>query len=251
MRAARALHPVPAALRQGDQPSIPGARPGTAPSRPAPRHQAGIANQHHPAGLQHVVIAGHERLLRVSRQCSGLRLAGGSGLSGRIVPVRHELIAVRQHDPVRAVQDRASRSVKVWVVTSRRDRSPPSASTCHFTPAESWAARVTPAWTVSSTGSSRNRTDDLIYGGPLSTGYRFIAGPDQVAFGPGAIVPNLRYLPAHLIEAMPMLILGLVALVCTLARAVTLRRPVADSSVRRDLWIGVGPGGVVAGDLGH
>ncbi|HEX6855993.1 MAG TPA: hypothetical protein VF204_11915, partial [Streptosporangiaceae bacterium] len=30
--------------------------------------------------------------------------------------------------------------------------------------------------------------DDLINGGPLSTGYRFVAGPDQVTFGPGAIV---------------------------------------------------------------
>jgi hypothetical protein len=82
--------------------------------------------------------------------------------------------------------------------------------------------------------------DDLIYGGPLSTGYRFTAGPDQVTFGLGAIVPNLRHLPVHLIQAMPMLILGLVALVSILARAVTLRRPGADSSIRSDLWVGLG-----------
>jgi hypothetical protein len=81
--------------------------------------------------------------------------------------------------------------------------------------------------------------DDLVYGAPLSTGYRFIAGPDQVTFGLGAIVPNLRHLPAHLIQAMPMLIPGLVALACILARAVTLRRTAAASSVRRDLWISV------------
>ena len=50
--------------------------------------------------------------------------------------------------------------------------------------------------------------DDLVYGGPLATGYQFATGPDQVTFGLGAIGPNLRYLPAHLIQAMPMLVLG-------------------------------------------
>jgi hypothetical protein len=80
---------------------------------------------------------------------------------------------------------------------------------------------------------------DLVYGGPLSTGYRFMTGPDQVTFGLGAIVPNLRYMPAHLIQAMPMLVLGLAALAWIITRAVTLRRADAESSVRRDLWVGL------------
>jgi hypothetical protein len=80
---------------------------------------------------------------------------------------------------------------------------------------------------------------DLVYGGPLSTGYRFMTGPDQVTFGLGAIVPNLRYMPAHLIQAMPMLVLGLAALAWIIIRAVTLRRADAESSARRDLWVGL------------
>ena len=67
--------------------------------------------------------------------------------------------------------------------------------------------------------------DDLVYGGPLTTGYR----PGQVRFGLGAIAPNLRYLPAHLIQAMPMLVLGLTALVWIIARAVVPRRAGAES----------------------
>jgi hypothetical protein len=78
--------------------------------------------------------------------------------------------------------------------------------------------------------------DDLVYGGPLSTGYRFATGPSQVKFGLGAIGPNLRYLPAHLIQAMPMLVLGLAALAWIIIRAVTLRRAGAESPARRDLW---------------
>jgi hypothetical protein len=81
--------------------------------------------------------------------------------------------------------------------------------------------------------------DDLIYGGPLSSGYRFEAGPHQVTFGLGAIAPNLRYMPRHLIQAMPMLVLGLVALAWIIARAVALRRAGAESPARRDLWVGV------------
>jgi hypothetical protein len=81
--------------------------------------------------------------------------------------------------------------------------------------------------------------DDLVYGGPLSTGYRFTTGPGQVTFGLGAIVPNLRYMPAHLIQAMPMLVLGLAALAWITARAVTLRRAGAESPARRDLWAGL------------
>ena len=50
--------------------------------------------------------------------------------------------------------------------------------------------------------------DALVYGGPLRSGYR----PGEVNFSRGAVRPNLRYMPVHLIEAMPMLVLGLVAL---------------------------------------
>jgi hypothetical protein len=50
--------------------------------------------------------------------------------------------------------------------------------------------------------------DTLIYGGPLRSGYR----PGEITFSLSAISPNLRYMPAHLIRAMPMLVLGLAAL---------------------------------------
>ena len=48
----------------------------------------------------------------------------------------------------------------------------------------------------------------LIYGGPLRSGYR----PGEITFSLSAIGGNLRYMPAHLIQAMPMLVLGLAAL---------------------------------------
>ncbi len=75
--------------------------------------------------------------------------------------------------------------------------------------------------------------DDLVYGGPLTTGYR----PGEVMFGLGAIVPNLRYMPAHLLQAMPMLVLGLAALAWIIVRGLVLRR--AGAVARRDLWVGL------------
>jgi hypothetical protein len=48
----------------------------------------------------------------------------------------------------------------------------------------------------------------LIYGGPLRSGYR----PGEITFSLSALGPNLRYMPAHLIQAMPMLVLGLAGL---------------------------------------
>src|SRR5262249_36543566 len=48
----------------------------------------------------------------------------------------------------------------------------------------------------------------LIYGGPLKSGYR--AG--EITFSLSALGPNLRYMPAHLIQAMPVLVLGLATL---------------------------------------
>ena len=38
--------------------------------------------------------------------------------------------------------------------------------------------------------------DDLVYGGPLRSGYR----PGEITFSLSAVLPNLRYMPAHLIR---------------------------------------------------
>jgi hypothetical protein len=79
--------------------------------------------------------------------------------------------------------------------------------------------------------------DDLVYGGPLTTGYQ----PGEVTFGLGAIGPNLQYLPAHLMQAMPMLVLGLAALAWIIVRGLVLWRAAGQASVaaRRDLWVGL------------
>ena len=79
--------------------------------------------------------------------------------------------------------------------------------------------------------------DDLVYGGPLTTGYQ----PGEVTFGLGAIGPNLRLMPAHLMQAMPMLVLGLVALAWIIVRWLVLRRAggQAGAVARRDLWVGL------------
>ena len=61
--------------------------------------------------------------------------------------------------------------------------------------------------------------DDLAYGGPLTTGYQ----PGEISFGLGAIGPNLRYMPAHLMQAMPLLVLGLAALAWIIVRQLVLR----------------------------
>ena len=61
--------------------------------------------------------------------------------------------------------------------------------------------------------------DDVVYGGPLTTGYQ----PGEVTFSLGAIGPNLRIMPAHLLQAMPMLVLALMALGWIIARRLVLR----------------------------
>jgi hypothetical protein len=78
--------------------------------------------------------------------------------------------------------------------------------------------------------------DDLVYGAPLATGYQ----PGEVTFGLGAIGPNLRIMPAHLMQAMPMLVLGLIALVWIIVRWLVLRRVDGEAGAlaRRDLWVG-------------
>jgi hypothetical protein len=79
--------------------------------------------------------------------------------------------------------------------------------------------------------------DDLVYGGPVTTGYQ----PGEVTFALGAIVPNLRIMPAHLMQAMPMLALGLISLAWIIVRWLVLRRAdgEAGAGARRDLWIGL------------
>src|SRR5438874_666813 len=62
--------------------------------------------------------------------------------------------------------------------------------------------------------------DDLVYGGPLTTGYQ----PGEVTFSLSAIGPNVRLMPAHLMRAMPMLALGLIALAWIIVRWLVLLR---------------------------
>jgi len=78
--------------------------------------------------------------------------------------------------------------------------------------------------------------DDLVYGGPYASGYR----PGEITFSLGAVGPNLRYMPAHLLRAMPTLLLGLVALAWIAARWIRLRRTGGEqaSGASRDLAIG-------------
>ena len=79
--------------------------------------------------------------------------------------------------------------------------------------------------------------DDLVYGGPLTSGYR----PGEITFSLGAVLPNLRYMPAHLIEAMPMLVLGLAGLGWIIGRWARLRRAGGEPAARarRDLAVGL------------
>jgi hypothetical protein len=79
--------------------------------------------------------------------------------------------------------------------------------------------------------------DALVYGGPLTTGYQ----PGEVSFGLGAIAPNLRYLPPHLVKAIPMLVLGLAALAWIVARRLVPRWAggQAGTVARRDLCVGL------------
>ncbi len=78
--------------------------------------------------------------------------------------------------------------------------------------------------------------DDLVYGGPLTTGYQ----PGEVTFSLSAIGPNVRLMPANLMQAMPMLALGLIALAWIVVRRLALRGVDGDAGAvaRRDLWVG-------------
>jgi hypothetical protein len=73
----------------------------------------------------------------------------------------------------------------------------------------------------------------VVYGGPLKSGYQ----PGEITFSLGAVLRNLRYMPVHLISAMPMLVLGLAALAWIAWRRVRLAG--ADDA-RRDFAVGLG-----------
>jgi hypothetical protein len=79
--------------------------------------------------------------------------------------------------------------------------------------------------------------DDLVYGGPLKSGYR----PGEIRFSLTAVLQNLRYMPAHLIEAIPMLVLGLAGLGWIAVRVARLRRADGEHAgrARRDLAVGL------------
>jgi len=74
------------------------------------------------------------------------------------------------------------------------------------------------------------------YGAWDKTGYA--AG--EITFSLSALSPNLQHMPSHLVRAMPMLLLGLVAIGWIAVRAVTGRRsadPAARTARRRDAVI--------------
>jgi hypothetical protein len=72
-----------------------------------------------------------------------------------------------------------------------------------------------------------------VYGGPLESGYR----PGEVTFAASALVPNLRRVPAHLIGALPMTLLGLAGLLWIAARGV--RAAERETGAARDLAVGL------------
>ena len=90
--------------------------------------------------------------------------------------------------------------------------------------------------------------DSLIYGGPLRSGYR----PGEIQFSLSAVGPNLRHMPARLVAAMPLLVLGLLALAAIVACWARRRHdpgPPGDLA-RRDLAVGVSLGASWAGMWG-
>ncbi len=110
--------------------------------------------------------------------------------------------------------------------------------------AAAWRLRAVPAaalgwWlgSVAVTIAGVALFDDLVYGGPLRSGYQ----PGEITFSLSAVLPNLRYMPAHLIAAMPMLVPGLAALAWIAGRRVRLRRANDERAARarRDLAVGL------------
>jgi hypothetical protein len=98
-------------------------------------------------------------------------------------------------------------------------------------------ARSLAGWlgSVAVAGAGIAAFNDLVYGGPLTSGY----SPGEITFSLRAISPNLRLVPAHLVQAMPMLFLGLAAAVWISARAIVGRHGGREAiATRRDLGVG-------------
>ena len=103
------------------------------------------------------------------------------------------------------------------------------------------------AWWVASVcvfGTGVAIFNTLIYGGPLRSGYR----PGEITFSLSAISANLRDMPAHLIQAMPMLVLGLAALAGIAVVWLRGRRAGGEQAAlaRRDLAVGAALAAVAA-----
>jgi hypothetical protein len=79
--------------------------------------------------------------------------------------------------------------------------------------------------------------DALVYGGPLRSGYR----PGEITFSLSAVSGNLRSMPAHLIQAIPVLVLGLAALASIVLLWLRVRRAGGEhaATARRDLAVGL------------
>ncbi|MGN6867372.1 MAG: hypothetical protein ACTHMY_03095 [Solirubrobacteraceae bacterium] len=77
--------------------------------------------------------------------------------------------------------------------------------------------------------------DDRVYGGPLTSGYP----PGEVTFRASSIGANLRIMPAHLVQAMPMLVLALISLAWIIGRWPVLRRLGGEvgAAASRDLGV--------------
>jgi hypothetical protein len=82
--------------------------------------------------------------------------------------------------------------------------------------------------------------DTLVYGGPLRSGYR----PGEITFSLGAFSANLRSMPAHLIQAMPALVLGLAAVAGIVLLWLRVRRADGEhaATARRDVAVGLALG---------
>jgi hypothetical protein len=107
---------------------------------------------------------------------------------------------------------RAERSLRRRTPTSRVSSAELPSRPSRTRARRTWRGRPGPAprWlsSVAVFGAGVALFDGLVYGGPLTSGYR----PGEITFSFGAVLPNLRYMPAHLIQAMPMLVPGLAAL---------------------------------------
>ena len=105
-----------------------------------------------------------------------------------------------------------------------------------------WAGSVTLC------GAGIAAFDDAAYGGPLISGYR----PGEITFSPGAIPANLRLMPGHLIQAMPMLVLGVAAAAWIIVRRARLTRAGGDDGhlARRDCAVAAALSGSWLGSWG-